>query len=315
MSDAKGKTAVLVMAMGGPSALEEVEPFLGRFLGDRLPSRERIEEIKGRYRLIGGKSPLSGITLRQARALEAELTGRGQRLGVFTGMRFSTPSVEDAIAKMKVLGIQQVIALPLVPHRSRLTTEPYFALLEQTIKSQKACLKVLRIPQWHTHPLFLQAVEEKVREGLSRFVSEFRTAVQVVFSVHSLPKEAVSDGPYLEEIHETIRGLLERVGPFAWQLAFQSRGGGSESWLEPDVGEVLVELSRQGCHEVLVVPLGFVSDHLETLYDLDIKYRKQAKELGMEYQRSPSLNDSPKFIQVLTEVVLAELEKVKVRSG
>lgn len=310
MSHLQRDTAILVMAMGGPSALEEVEDFLSRFLGGRLPPRERIEEIRERYRLIGGRSPLTEITLRQARALEAELARRGHKLLVFIGMRFSKPFVEDAVAHMKSRGIQRLIALPLALHRSKLTTEPYFAALEQAVTNQKAGFKVFQITGWHTHPLFLEALEEKIKEGLFRFARDVRHTVQVIFSAHSLPERAVSDGSYVEEIHETIKSVLKRVGPLTWHLAFQSRGGGSESWLEPDVGEVLNDLSRTENRRVLLVPLGFVSDHLETLYDLDIKYRKQAEALGMEYQRSPSLNDSPRFIQALAQIVLERLEEL-----
>jgi len=303
--------AILLMAMGGPSVLEEVEGFLGRLLGGRLPSKERIKDVRRRYRLIGGGSPLPAITMRQAQALEAELARRGQKLPVFTGMRFSKPSVAEAVAHMFARGIRRLIALPLALYRSKLSTEPYFAALEQAMANQNARFSVFQVTGWHTHPLFVEALEEKIGEGLSRFAPDVKDTVQVIFSAHSLPERAVCDDPYVEDIHETIKAVLERFGPLAWRLGFQSQGGGSESWLGPDVGEVLEDLSRRGCPRVLVVPLGFVSDHLETLYDLDIKYRKQAEALGMEYQRSPSLNDSPRFIQALAEVVLERLEKLE----
>ncbi len=303
------------MAFGGPATPEEAEEFLRRFLGGKLPSRERIEEIKRRYRLIGGGSPLTAITLRQASCLREELVRRGYRLNVFTGLRFSKPFIEDAVAQMKAARIRQVIALPMTLHRSKLSTAPYFAALEESMKAQKAEFDSIRITGWHIHPLFVEALEEKVIEGLSRFAPEARQRVEVIFSAHSLPEKVVSDDPYVREIHETIRGLLERVGPMSWHLAFQSRGGGSLAWLEPEVEDVLNDLSREGCREVLVVPVGFVSDHLETLYDLDIKYRGQAEKLGMEYERSPSLNDSPKFIQALAHVVVGHLETSGAKSN
>jgi ferrochelatase len=314
MSHSQGDTAILVMAFGGPADPEEAEEFLRRCLGGKLPSRERIEEAKRRYRLIGGGSPLTKITLRQAGCLKEELVRRGYQLNVLTGLRFSKPFVEDAVAQMKAGRIRQVIALPMTLHRSKLSTGPYFATLEEAMKNQKVEFDLIGITGWHIHPLFIEALEEKVIEGLSRFAPEARKRVEVIFSAHSLPDKAVSDDPYVREIHETIKGLLDRMGPMSWHLAFQSRGGGSLAWLEPDVEDVLNDLSRKGCREVLVVPVGFVSDHLETLYDLDIKYREQAKELGMEYERSPSLNDSPKFIQALAQVVIGHLETFEAKS-
>ena len=309
MNHPHGDTAVLLMAFGGPSSLEEVEAFLDQFLGGRLPPRERIEEIKERYRLIGGGSPLREITLRQAEALEAELVRKGHKYPVFAGMRFSAPSLDDVVGRIKAQGIRRLIALPLTPHRSTLSTAPYFVSIEQAMGTQKTNFAVLEIAGWHTHPLFLEALEEKIREGLSHFAPEARPTVHVLFSAHSLPERAVSDDPYVADIHETIKGVLERMSPLTWQLAFQSRGGGSESWLGPDVGEVLHDLSRRRIQRVLVVPVGFVSDHLETLYDLDIKYRKQAEALRIHYERSPSLNDSPRFIEALAQIVAERLEK------
>ncbi len=307
MSRLARDTGVLVMAFGGPTALEEVEDFLRRFFGGRLPSRERIEEVKRRYRLIGGGSPLPRITLNQARGLEEELARRGNRLPVSAGFRFSRPSIEDAVVDMRAREVQLLVALPLTPYRSKLSTAPYFAGLREAMEKHDAGFEVIRITGWHTHPRFLEALEEMVREGLSRFAPEVRDTVQVIFSAHSLPIEAVSGDPYVEEIRETIKGLLERIGPLSWHLAFQSRGGGG-SWLEPDVGDLLNDLVRKGCRRVFVVPMGFVSDHLETLYDLDIMYKKQAEKLGMEYERASALNDSPRFINVLADVVLDGLE-------
>lgn len=311
MSHRDKDTAILLMSFGGPSGLEEVEDFLNRFLGGRLLPRERIEEIRERYRVIGGGSPLTDITLRQAEALEAELARRGHRHQVLAATRFSKPSVDDAVASIKTRGVRQLIALPLTPHRSKFSTGPYFVALEQAMTSQRVGFSVHRVTGWHAHPLFLEAWEEKITEGLSRFAPGGRHNVPIIFSVHSLPERAVSDDPYVEDIHETISGLLERMGSVVWHLAFQSRSGGSESWLEPDVGEVLDEYSRKGYRRVLVVPVGFVSDHLETLYDLDIKYRNRAEALGIHYERSPALNNSPRFIQALAQIVLDRSEKLK----
>ncbi len=175
----------------------------------------------------------------------------------------------------------------------------------------KAGLDVIQVTGWHDHRSFLEALEEKVREGLDRFAPEVRDTVQVIFSAHSLPRETIANDPYVEEIRETIEGLVKRTGPLTWYLAFQSRGGGPGDWLGPDVGDVLEDLARNGCRRVLVVPVGFVSDHLETLYDLDIMHKARAQQLGMEYERSPSLNASPKFIRALAQVLVEHLDSIK----
>jgi ferrochelatase len=300
--------AVLLMSLGGPLDLDEVDGFLSRFLGGRLPSREKIEEVREKYRLIGGRSPLNEITLRQVEALERELARRGSGVPVLAGLRFSKPSVDDAVAQVRDQGVRQLVALPLAPHRSRLSTEPYFSALKRVMIRDGVTFKVQEITGWHAHPRFLEALDEKITEGVSRFAAKQREDVEIVFSAHSLPEKSIADDPYVDDIHETIRGVLERMGPRRWHLAFQSRGGGSEPWLKPEVGEVIDDLSRKGADGVLVVPVGFVSDHLETLYDLDIKYRKQAESRGMHYERSPSLNDSPRFIEALAQVVLEGLE-------
>ena len=303
MTHPQTDTAVLIMAMGGPSGLDEVETFLSRFMGGRPLPPERIEAVKARYRLIGGRSPLVDITLRQTRALETELVRRGHSFRVWAGMRFSEPFITDAVADMVTWGARCVAALPLALHRSTLSTAPYFAALREAVGRQKAAFRVLEITGWHRHPLFVEALADRLIKGMSRFPEPVRDGVSVVFTAHSLPEKPVRHDPYVADIQETIESLIDRVGPLSWRFAFQSRGGGTEPWLGPDVSEVLDDLAHRGCERVLVVPLGFVSDHLETLYDLDIQHKDQAERLGLEYQRSPSLNDSPLFVQALAQIV------------
>jgi ferrochelatase len=303
MKHEQSDTAVLLMAMGGPLSLDDVEIFLGRFMGGRPLSPERIEAVKVRYRLIGGRSPLVDITLRQTRALEMELVRRGQSFRVFAGMRFSEPFITDTVADIVAWGARCLVALPLALHRSKLSTVPYFAALKEAVDRQKASFHVLEITGWHRHPLFVEALADRLTEGMSRYPQKVRDGVSVVFTAHSLPEKPIRHDPYLADIQETIESLIDRVGPLSWRFAFQSRGGGTEPWLGPDVSAVLDDLAHRGCERVLVVPLGFVSDHLETLYDLDIQHKDQAERLGLEYQRAPSLNDSPLFVQALAQIV------------
>jgi ferrochelatase len=290
------------MAFGGPTSAKDVGPFLQRFLGREVPG-QRLHEVKHRYQLIGGSSPHTEITLRQARCLEDTLTASDPRFKVYVGMRHWYPLIAEAIGEILRDGIRRVIALPLSPYRSKMSTVPYILALQEAMASVKGELEISIIEGWNTHPLFLRALAEKLQEGLLQFPAEVRDRITIVFSAHSLPTRAIIGDPYVEEIEETISGVIAITGPRPWQLAFQSGGVGGGEWLGPEVRTVLRELERNGQREILVVPVGFVSDNVETLYDIDILYRQEAESMGLVFQRSPSLNDSDTFIEALSHIV------------
>lgn len=298
--------AVLLMAHGGPNSAEEVEPFLQELLG-REVSAKRLHEAKRRYRLIGGRSPLLEITLRQARALEESLEAEDGGVRVYVGMRHWHPFIGESLGEIIKDGIHRIIALSLSPYESRMSTGPYERELRRAITASGRETEASVAKGWHTHPLFLQALAEMVEEGLVQFPAEVRQRVHVIFSAHSLPMRAIAGDPYVEQIEATIRGIVGITGSLPWRLAFQSGRFKRVEWLKPEVSTVLSELMEEGYREVLIAPVGFVADNVETLYDIDILYKQQAEEMGMSLRRSPCLNDSRRFIQALSSIVREHL--------
>ena len=295
--------ALFLLAFGGPRSLDEVEPFLNRLFKGRKPSSEQLERVKERYRLIGGFSPLPEITFKQAKALENSLGAKGHPFISYVGMRYGRPLIEETLKKIVEDGIEEVIALPMAPFRSRASTGAYIEEVNQAKKNMAKKMEISFVEGWHLHPLFLGAIQEKVEEGLTQFTPEERKRVHLIFSAHSLPKSLVKNEPYVKDMEESVRAVLKKIELLPWHLAFQSRGMGPEEWLGPDVESVLEELSKKKVQEVLIVPIGFVSDHIEILYDIDILYQNRARLLRMQLKRSPSLNFSERFIEALAAIV------------
>jgi ferrochelatase len=297
------------MAFGGPNSAEEVEPFLQEVLGREVPAK-RLHRVKERYRLIGGRSPILKITLRQAQGLERTLNAQDPRFKVYVGMRHWHPFIAETLGEILSDRIRHVVALSLSPYQSKMSTEPYVLALQQAMAASKGAIEVSVVKGWHTHPLFLQTLAEKLKEGLLQFPTEVRHRVHIIFSAHSLPKRAITGDPYVEQIEATINGITGVTGPLSWRLAFQSKGGKPGEWLEPELDTVLRELVEAGHREVLLVPLGFASDNVETLYDIDILCKERAESMGASFQRSPSLNDSQTVIEALSHIVHEHLAAI-----
>jgi ferrochelatase len=303
--------ALLLLAFGGPRSLDEVESFLTRLFRGRKPSSDQLERVKERYRLIGGSSPLQEITFKQAKALENSLDAKGYPFKPYVGMRYGHPLIEETLKKIVEDGIREVVALPMAPFRSRASTGAYVEEVNQAKKNMGERIEISFVEGWHLHPLFLGAIQEKIEEGLIQFTPEERKRVHLIFSAHSLPKSLVENEPYVKDMEESVRAVLKKIEPLPWRLAFQSRGMGSEEWLGPDVESVLEELSKRKIQEILIVPIGFVSDHIEILYDIDILYQNRARLLGMQLKRTPSLNFSKRFIEALAAVVEEHMKGFK----
>lgn len=295
--------AVLLMGFGSPDSLESIEPFLANLMGGKKPSAQQLEKVKERYKLIGGKSPLLEITEEQARKLEASLNKGGDKYKLYVGMRYWHPYISEMVKAIAQDGIKHLAALSLSPFSSRVTTGAYLNDLKEAIP-QGSKLEFAFIDGWFKHPLFIDALVEKVREGMANFSSEEQSEIDLVFSAHSLPKEYIAAGdPYVDEIEETISLIIEKLGGIPWHLGYQSKGVAGGEWLEPEVEVLLSQLAREGRKKVLLVPIGFVADHVETLYDIDISLREKAEALGLAFHRAPSLNASPKFIEALTQII------------
>jgi len=312
MSD---KTAVLLLQMGGPDSLESVEPFLYNLFSDRDiikigPAflqpfiakkivKKRAPKSADNYRQIGGRSPLRELTEQQAAALESEL---GESYRCFVAMRYWHPFAPEALAAIEKQGIKKIVAVSLYPHFSRATSGSSFNDLERSLKACSTAFEVRSVRQFFNQPLYIKALVEKIEQSLATFTD--RSKVQLFFSAHSLPQSFIAEGdPYLDHIQATVRLVMAQLGGVAHHLAFQSRAG-PVKWLEPSTGDKLKELAAAGHTDILIVPLSFVSDHIETLHEIDIEYREVAEHLGITtFRRMESLNSSPLFIQCLAELV------------
>lgn len=299
---------MLLAAHGAAAGLEDVPAYLREIRGGRPAPAELVETIRERYRRMGGKSPLLEITLLQAAALETALRASHPGIGVYVGMRHSKPTIREAVARIRVDGRRRVVFLPLTPYASEMSTGAYLRKYKEAVVEENAGFSTLEVGPWNEHPLYLGAWSAHVREGLSRFPEDARAVARVVFTAHSLPSRALKGGDrYPAQLLATAAAVAGSCGLRAWEFAYQSRGAGDEPWLGPDAGAVLLRLSAEGCRHVLLAPIGFLSDHMETLYDDDVLYRERALSLGLAYERVRSLNADPLLIAAMSGLVLERL--------
>jgi len=280
------KTAVVLMAYGSPSSPEDIPAYFADIRGGRPASPEAVEELTERYRRIGGTSPLNEITERQRAALEREL-----RIPVYVGMKHWTPRIAEAAERALADGAQRVIGLVLAPHFSHMSVGGYKRQLEEALAGRA---ELVFVSSYHAFGPFIELLAERVGA----------TDAHVVFTAHSLPERILDDGdPYKKQLLETSRLVAEKAGVESWSFAFQSESSTGEPWLGPDIVDELERVHGEGVRKVLVAPIGFVADHLEIYWDIDVEAREKAAELGVELDRMESLNDDPAFIRVLASVV------------
>ena len=322
------KIGVVLLNLGGPDSLDAVEPFLFNLFSDpdiidfpfsflfrkrlaKLISSRRAPMVKKQYEKIGGKSPIKDFTLRQARLLEEKLNERVPAK-VYVAMRYWNPSTSDALDAIERDGIKRVVLLPLYPQFSKATTTSSMKEWESELEKRGDRLRIetTRIESYYDFPPYIDAFVERIDQGLERFPAELRDNVHLVFSAHGTPMKLVREGdPYSHHIKRTIELILERGGfSHARSLCYQSKVGPLK-WLEPSTPDTVEKLASEGVKHMLVVPVAFTSDHLETLFELGIEYRRLAEEKGVEqYEVIEGLNDSPAFIDALSQLVT---EKVK----
>ena len=289
---------VLVMAYGGPNNLDEVEPYLLDVRGYRPTAPEIVHEVRERYKLIGGRSPILEQTQAQAAALQAALGTH--TFTTFVGMRHWHPYLKDTLAQMSAQGIARAIGLVMAPHYSRLSIGAYYKKIEEA----QSPIEMARIERWHLLPGYLDALADRVKEALHRFPAKVRADVPIIFSAHSLPERILSwNDPYPDELRATVAALMERLGPHPHEFAFQSAAISNEPWLRPDVGAALNRLAAEGQKHVLIAPIGFVVEHVEILYDIDIVYQQQANQLGLRLERIDMLDSAPPLMAGLAERV------------
>lgn len=303
MSESKPPIGVLVMAYGGPSSLLEIPGYLADIRAGRPTPRAVVEEITEHYRSIGGRSPILDISRRQAAALQSRL-GAGYRCRV--GMRHWSPWIEEAVGEMEEEGIRKAVGIVLAPHYSRLNTERYFSKVEDGRRIYQADIRFAYVTSYHNSPSLIEALARRVEVGLERWPVSDRGKVHVVFTAHSLPARVLRDGdPYDAQLHETAALVASRAGISAerWSWSYQSAGKSPEPWLGPQLEDHVSALAERGIRDIVCVPVGFVSDHVEILYDIDIEARAAAEKAGVRLERPPALNDDPLFIEALAGAV------------
>ena len=303
------RIGLLVMAYGGPESLDDLPGYLADIRSGRPVPRNVLEEIRRNYAAIGGRSPLLGHTLRQADALASVLSSfDGPRFHVFVGMRHWTPWIEERVGEMLDLGIERAVSIVMAPHFSTLSIAKYQGRIRDGLAFYRGHIDFAHVDGYHDSPGLIAALCSRVNEGLCSWDSDRRGDVHVVFSAHSLPARIVSAGDsYDRQTMETARLVARaaRLPDSRWSWSYQSAGRSSEVWLGPALGDHLHNLAARGIRDVLSVPVGFVSDHVEILYDIDIEARRIASSLDMRLERPPALNDDTVFIADLARIVRA----------
>lgn len=307
------RIGVLLMAYGGPASLDELPGYLADIRSGRVTPRAVLEELTRNYRAIGGRSPLGERTAEQARAIGAALNppGAPERFAVYVGMRHWAPWIEETVGQMLEEGVRRAVSLVLAPHFSSMSIARYQARIAQGLVSYRGEMELAHVNSYHDAPGLIEALASRVIAGLERWPADARDRVHVVFSAHSLPIRIVAAGdPYDAQVHETARLVAERAGLAGdrWSWSYQSAGRSPEPWLGPQLPEHLAALAADGVRDVVSIPVGFVCDHVEILYDIDIAGQEAARSLGMRLERPAALNDDPLFVHQVADLIRARAE-------
>ncbi len=299
------RTGILLLAYGSPETPDEVEPYFRHIRGGRQPSAEAVENLRQRYALIGGRTPLRAITTDTAHTLQAALDARAPgEYRTYVAMKHWHPFIGDVVPRMAADGIRRIIAIVLAPHYSRMSIGGYRQYVEDSIAKLDVQMDLTFVDSWHLQPEFISLIAGRVREGLATIPEHERDETVVVFSAHSLPVRIRTwDDPYEAQLLASCDAVARAAGVVNWRFAWQSAGHTGEPWLGPDVVDYLATLDRRGVRSVLSVPIGFVCDHLEVLFDIDHEAAEKAKELGMMLRRTRMPNATPELIAVLEAIV------------
>ncbi len=299
-----GPTGILLMAYGTPEQPDQVEEYFTHIRGGRAPGADAVASLRRRYDRVGGSTPLLRITEEVRAALESELrnrAGRGYR--VYAGMKHWHPFIADVMRTMREDGIHRLIAIALAPHYSRISVGGYRSAVDAAQTQLGTPFDTAFVNSWHLQPEFVDLVAEHVRTAHAVFDGG-ATDIVTIFTAHSLPVRIREwDDPYERQLFQSSAAVAKRAGVVDWRLAWQSAGHTGEPWLEPDILDMLESLRAEGVRRVLQVPIGFVSEHLEILYDIDIEAREHAAKLGMTFARTALPNATPAFVRTLVAVV------------
>jgi ferrochelatase len=301
--------AVLVIAFGGPHAPPDIRPFLANVLRGRRVAPGRVEEVAHHYERVGGRSPITELTTRQAEGLAQRLASAGAPLPVFVGMRNWHPYLTDTLAEMSRAGIRRAVGFIAAAHRSYSSCTQYRENVADAraalLRDGLADVEVTYVPDWYAHPSFIAANADRVQRAVATLDPSLRDRAQVIFTAHSIPVSMADKYPYRDQYEESARLVFEEVRPSSYATVYQSRSGRPEDpWLGPDITEYLREARTTGLEAAVLSPLGFICDHVEVLYDLDIEAAEVAREIGLPLVRALAVNDHPLFLDMMADVVL-----------
>jgi protoporphyrin/coproporphyrin ferrochelatase len=301
--------AVLLIAFGGPEKPDDIRPFLANVTRGRSIPAARREEVARHYELISGRSPLNELTFRQADALHARLAADGVGLPVYVGMRNWTPYLHETLAAMAAAGVRTALGVILSAHQTEASWERYQTSVDEARSRVGPAAPAVRYaPVWFDRPGFVEAMADRVREAFGGIPAAERAATPLVFTAHSVPVPMAAASPYVAQITESSRLVAARLGHERWSVAYQSRSGRPQDpWLEPGVGDEIRRLQAGGARHVVVAPIGFVCDHVEVLYDLDVEARGIAEAGGTGFHRAITVTDHPAFIAMLADLVSGSL--------
>lgn len=306
--------AVVLLGFGGPAGPAEIRPFLDRVLQGRSIPASRYEEVVDHYLRIGGKSPYNELTHGQAEALRAILRERGIALPVNVALRNAAPLIEDVFHALARSGAQRLLGVILAAHQSAASWDRYVERAEEARRSLGTSAPDIDYTSpFFDHPLFVQAQAARAREAMARLGRETVDGAALIFTAHSIPQTIADSGPYVRQLRRSAELVASLLNAPSWTLAYQSRSGSpTEAWLDPDVRSVLRDLPQaSGMREAVVVPLGFLCDHVEILYDLDMEAAQIAEASGIRMERAPALNDHPLFIEMLAQIVAERLRRAR----
>lgn len=308
MTESAQPIAVVLMALGGPDCLDNVEPYLLDIRGGRPTPPELVAEIRERYRATGGKSPVLDITRDIVRLLERRLNATREKSPhpylVYFGFRHWHPFIQETYKTLMQDPPSQVIGVCLAPQYSSLSVGAYVKKVEEAKEALGGDFPISYVKSWNRHPLLIKAIAANVEVGLRKFSSEHRERVPIIFTAHSLPERILNmNDPYPDEVRGTMEALCDQLSPRPFHFAYQSQGRSGEKWLGPTVEDTLETLHKEGHRQVLIAPIGFLSDHLEVLYDVDIEFKQLAQSKGMQLERIPMLNASVPLIETLAAVI------------
>ena len=308
-----GQTGVLLMSFGSPETIDDVPAFYTRIRGGQRPSDDAIADLERRYRRVGGRTPLLALTRDQARLLEKRLQNEGITARAYVGMKHWHPLIAETVRQMAADGITRAVAIPLAPHYSAVSVGGYLEAVRGALAGIEWPIDFTFVERWGEHPRFVRAVAERVRAALAEFPAPDRVAV--IFSAHSLPARILSTGdPYPDELRASAAAVAAAAGLAGWDFAYQSAGAHGGRWLGPDILEKLAARAEEGQRELLIVPIGFLTDHLEILNDIDVECQELATALGLTVRRTQMLNTDPLLIETLADLVRTQLAQLPDRT-